>query len=100
MSHAQKTKNLVSILLRIGLSAALLSYLFSKIDIPKTIDVLKNADYIYILYGLIIFFLINIMILIRWNIYIRALGLKVPLKSVINCFFIGLFYCIEYIFVI
>lgn len=87
-----RVKNTLSLLLRFGLSGALLLYLFNKMDKDKMIEVVKNADLNFIILALIIYFIVNIIILIRWDIFIRALGLKVPLRSVVRCFFIGSFF--------
>jgi glycosyltransferase 2 family protein len=84
-------KNLLSLLFRIGLSGALLYYLFTKIDTTKTLEVLKSADLVYIFYGITLFMLIHGIVLWRWFIFIRAVDLTVSIKEVIRYFFIGLF---------
>ncbi len=92
MALNEKMKNLLSLLLRIGLSGALMTYLFSKIDTAKMLEIIKSADIGYIGIAASAFAFINGILLIRWIIFIRALGLKVSIASVTNCFFIGLFF--------
>ncbi len=71
---------------------ALLWWLFSKkIDLPSTIEVLKNADLPFIGLAFAIFVFTNIVILIRWIIFIRALELDIPLGEIIRYCLIGLF---------
>jgi len=53
-------KNILSFLLRFGISGLLLWYLSTKIDFDKTYEVLKSADWIYMVYALIIFLSIHI----------------------------------------
>lgn len=91
MPLGEKTKNVLSNLLRFGLSFALLAYLFRKIDIEKTTAVIKSADLTFILYAFVIFLLINFIILMRWIIFIRALGLQARFITIMRYFFIGLF---------
>src|SRR3989338_1575149 len=88
----ERLKNILSFLLRVGLSVVLLAYLFSKIDLQKMLATVKNADVPYLYYTAVIFFAINFVLLLRWVVFIRALGLAVPFRSVLNCFFIGLFF--------
>lgn len=85
-------KNILSFLIRIGLSVILLVYLFSKIDTAKMITTLKGADFRYIYLAFFIIVMPNIILLLRWMVFIRALGLVVPLRSIISCYFIGIFF--------
>ncbi len=87
----EKVKNIFSFFLRFGLSAGLLFYLFKNIDLNKSAVLLKTADVIYLFYAGLVFLVINGILLLRWFLYVRALGLQVPLVSVIRYFFIGLF---------
>lgn len=91
MKLNQKTKDLLSLLLRVALSVGFLVFLFRKIDIGAIWAALKSADPWYIFLGGVAFFLINILLLGRWYIFIKALQLHVPIKSVVRYFFIGLF---------
>ena len=87
----ETVKNIFSFLLRFGLSVGLLAWIFSKIDIEHTWSVLKSADLGYLLWAGVVFFLTNLLILLRWDILIKALDLNVSLGTVIKWFFIGLF---------
>lgn len=91
MSFSKNTKSLLSFLLRVVLSVALLWYVFSKIDIRNTIEILKSADLIYIFIAAVIFLIINGILLYRWFIFIEALDLSVTVKSVVKHYFYGLF---------
>ncbi|MDP8212467.1 MAG: lysylphosphatidylglycerol synthase transmembrane domain-containing protein [Candidatus Zapsychrus exili] len=91
MQLGEKTKNVLSFFMRIACSALLLFYLFKQIDIEGTINVIKSANMIYILYAGIVFLFINVFLLYRWVIYIRALDLSVKLSSVTRYFLAGLF---------
>lgn len=79
-------------MLRIGLSSALLAYLFSKIDTAKMFETVKNADFRYMYFAAALFIFINFLLLLRWTVLVRALGLMVSFKSIANAFSIGLFF--------
>lgn len=88
----EQTKNFLSLFLRVGLSGLLLAYLFRKMDLSSMLELLKNADFGYLWGAGIIYLIINAIILLRWVVVMRGLGLKVPLIEVIRYFFIGLFF--------
>ena len=87
-----KLKNFFSLFLRFGLSGALLFYLFRKTDTASMIGVMKNADFQYIYWAAAAFFVIHLIILLRWMVLIKALDLSVPWKNIVSYFFIGLFF--------
>ena len=91
MDLTKNIKSLLSFLVRVGFSGVLLWYVFSKIDMESTIEVLKSADLTYIFLAACIFVIINCIILCRWFIFIKALDLSIPFKSVIQHYFYGLF---------
>ncbi len=88
----ERFKKVLSFLLRIGLSAALLVYLFSKIDTAQMADTLKNAELSFVFIAAVVFFVIHIFLLLRWIIFIKALHLHLSLQNIVSCFFIGLFF--------
>lgn len=84
-------KGLLENLLRFGLSAALLTYLYFQIDVDKTVAVVKTADLRFIFYALLVFFFIHFLLLLRWFVYVRALNLGISLGVLFRYFLIGLF---------
>lgn len=84
-------KNLMSLLIRLALSFGLLAWVFGKIDMEHTWEVIRSADLGYLAWALAVFVFINIVILFRWGILISALKLHTPFWNVIQWFFIGLF---------
>lgn len=91
MSPIEHTKKFLGNLFRFGLSFALLFYLYTLIDVKKTVEVLKAADPLDLLYALIAFVICMTILLVRWLIYVRGLGLEIPAGYVTRYFFIGLF---------
>lgn len=86
-----KIKGLVSFVLRFGFSGLLLWWLFSKIDTQKTVQVLKNADPLFIVLTIIVFFINNCLLVWRWLVFIGALDLKVKPSEAVRYYLIGLF---------
>jgi len=84
-------KNVLSFLLRVGLSGALLWYLFSKIDVGRIWEVLRGARLEFLGYAFIVFFVVNLVLLARWFIFIKALGVTSPARDVVRYYFVGLF---------
>jgi len=92
MSLNERVKNLLSFVLRFGLSFLLLWFLFTKIiDIESTIEVLKSADVTNLIWAGLVFLLIHGFLLTRWNILIKALDLSVTFINIFRFFFVGLF---------
>ncbi len=77
--------------MRFGLSGALLWWLFSRIDFKHTWEAVKGSDINYMMTAGVIFFAINFIILWRWRILMKALGLKTKRFSAMRWFFTGIF---------
>jgi len=91
MALNHKTKNLFSLFLRLALSLGLLVYVFSKIDMQKTGDILGTADLYYIVLAAGVFIVVNVIVLVRWLIFIKALNLSATLGSIVEHYLYGLF---------
>ncbi len=84
-------KNILSFVFRVCLSAVLLGYIFSKIDISKTWKILQSADLGFILCAGVVFAGINVILLSRWFIFIKAMDLTIPVKEAVRYYLAGLF---------
>src|SRR5574342_537265 len=91
MPDSKRKNNILSLFGRLAFSAALLAFLFSKIDTKQTFELLKTADMGVFWFAFGIFFVVHLIMLSRWLVIIRALELKVAAWNVIRYFFIGLF---------
>jgi uncharacterized protein (TIRG00374 family) len=91
MTLSAEVKNLLNWAGRLLLSGVLLGCLFRMIDVEKTMALVKSADLMYVFYSFAFFVLIHFFLLIRWGVFIRALGLKAAVVNVVRFFFIGLF---------
>ncbi len=91
MGVTEKTKNLFNVVSRYLISGILLIYLYNNIDVEKTREIIQSANVFYILLSLIIFILINVIILFRWMLYVKALKIDASFLSITRYFSIGLF---------
>ncbi len=88
---SQKFKEVFSFILPFFLSIALLVWLFVTIDYKHMWQAVKGSDMRYMSAAGIIFFLINFLVIWRWRILMKAVGLKARSFSSMRWFFIGLF---------
>ncbi len=88
----ERLKNLFSLLIRVGLSGALLIWLFSKIDYKHTWEAVKGADMIWMLAALGVFLATVFIIFLRWRLLMKTVGLKVTRFNSLRWFLIGQFY--------
>jgi len=91
MQLGEKTKNILSLLFRFGLSALLLFYLYTKIDVEKTANIVRTAELKYFFYALATFLVLHSFLIFRWRLYIVALGIEASLLKLWRFFFLGLF---------
>jgi uncharacterized protein (TIRG00374 family) len=84
-------KNIIISFLPYFLSLALLVGLFMTIDYKDLWQDIKGADMRYMWAAAFIFFLINFMIIWRWRILMKAVGLNARRLSSMRWYFIGLF---------
>lgn len=84
-------KGPLSLIIRLVLSFGLLAWIFSKIDIQHTCSVIQGANWWYLAWAFVVFFFINIIILLRWFVIISALNLDARFWDVVKWFFIGIF---------
>jgi len=84
-------KNVLNYVLRIGISAALLWWLFTKIDMKQTAQVIRSAELKYIFIAFAFFLSTYVLTYNRWQLFIKALKLTVPYREIVRYFFIGLF---------
>jgi glycosyltransferase 2 family protein len=88
----QKLKKIFSIILPCFLSIALLAWVFITIDYKHIWQAVKGSDMRYLSGAAIIFFLINFLIIWRWRILMKAVGLKARRTTSTCWYFIGLFW--------
>jgi len=92
MPIGNKAKKILSIALRIGVSCALLIFLFRQIDKKTLLGILASAN-IWLLAGAFFIFLFTYIIsLYRWEMLLKAVQVHLSIKRIIISFSAGLFF--------
>ena len=69
----------------------LLAWLFIVVDYRSMWQAIVTSDWTYMTGAIIIFFLINFLVIWRWRVLMKAVGLKSKRLSSMRWYFIGLF---------
>jgi len=88
---SERAKNIFSVALPCFLSIGLLAWLFLTIDYRNMWQAIKGSDMRYMSAAGIIFFMINFLMIWRWRILMKAVGLKARSFTSMRWFFVGLF---------
>ncbi len=92
MDRMQLLKKAGVLVLRVGISAALLFLLFRSIDTKALIATIRHADGKTVALSCGIYFFVYVVCLMRWQMLLRATGLVLPLRRVLFSFAGGLFF--------
>lgn len=84
-------KSIMSFALRLGLSALLLGWLFSRIDFRHMLEAMRGADIGMLIVAGCVFISTTVLILWRWRLLMKALGLSVSRFDACRWFLIGQF---------
>ena len=89
-------KKIASVLFRVSISFILLALLFkfNKIDIHDLINDIKGADSLFLCAAFAVFFLGYLLGFLRWQMLLKAAGIRIPLKRLISSFSGGIFFSI------
>lgn len=85
-------KKIFPILFRIGISIILLAFLFKQVDGKSLIAVIENADTGLLLLSAVIYFLVYVLCLFRWEMLLKGAKIRLSLKRVIISFAGGVFF--------
>lgn len=85
-------KKAFSLILRTGISAALLVILFRKIDFHGTLKVIASLKISYFILATVTFFIIYFLVFYRWRTLLKAQGLNLPLSRVLSSYSGGIFF--------
>jgi len=86
-----KRRTLMTII-RFVVTSCLLWYVISKINIQESIEILVNANAIYLLAVLGVAISINVIYSRMWKIVLAAQGIDIPLLRLLALYYVGLFF--------
>ncbi len=85
-------KKVFSIILRVSISILLLVFLLRQVDIKALLEIIKNTDKLLLFFAFLIFFMIYVLCLLRWDMLLRAVGIRLPFKRVFISYSGGVFF--------
>ncbi|MCX5705433.1 MAG: lysylphosphatidylglycerol synthase transmembrane domain-containing protein [Candidatus Omnitrophica bacterium] len=85
-------KQFFSVLLKAGISIALLWYLFRQLDRNRLLDIISHADIRLLLLAFCVFVIPYILALLRWKMLLDAIKMELPLKRIVASFSGGVFF--------
>jgi len=91
-----KVKKLLSVILRISISIALLIFLFkfNKINVHSLISDIKSTNKAFLTTGFLIVFFAYLLAFFRWKMLLKISGINASLKKLISSFSGGVFFSI------
>ncbi|MFZ5800867.1 MAG: lysylphosphatidylglycerol synthase transmembrane domain-containing protein [Candidatus Omnitrophota bacterium] len=87
-----KFKNILSFLVRFGLSAGLIFLLLRKINFLQVFELIKHSSSHYLALAALMFILCHILLFVRWDLILKGLDVHIPLGRLLAAFFVGLFF--------
>jgi len=82
----------IEFLLRLGVGVGIIFFLFKFVPYQELILYTKNANLLILFLSLVVFFLTNLLAVLRWKVVISTLGIKAKFKNLFFTFFSGLFF--------
>lgn len=78
--------------LKIIISAVLIYFIFTKIELRDVVQTLKKSDPLFLFLGLLFFVLSKILAAFRTNLYFHQIGAKISQWSNLKLYLLGMFY--------
>ncbi|MGE5309403.1 MAG: lysylphosphatidylglycerol synthase transmembrane domain-containing protein, partial [Deltaproteobacteria bacterium] len=88
----EKLKNLGATVLRIGVSIALLAFLFTRIDAVHVLQTIRQVDKFYLFLALAVNLLIYVACYYRWKMLLNGVGVFPSHRKLISSFSGGIFF--------
>jgi glycosyltransferase 2 family protein len=87
-----KAKSILIFLLKLLVSAGLIGYFLSRIDIEQFLQTFAAARFSYIAVALGVYLIAQGVSAVRWTMLARPLGIKTPFKDLLQYYLIGMFF--------
>ncbi len=87
----KQRKHLITFL-KLAISAALIYFIFTKINLKDVLTTLRTSNLLYLLLAIISFAFSKLIASFRLNLYFREIGVKLTQKSNLKLYLLGMFY--------
>jgi len=88
----EKQRKLISTVLKLGISALLIYFIFSKISLAAVLKVLKDANVGYLVLALLLFALSKVLNAYRLNLFFYSIKIELTQWSNLKLYLLGMFY--------
>src|SRR5919108_4563057 len=88
----KRAKPILILLMKLLVSAALLTYFFTRLHIERFVSTFASADVSYVVLTLVVYLLSQLVSAVRWMVLARPLGLKTPFRVLVHYYLIGMFF--------
>ncbi len=88
----QKIKQLLSILLKTGVTVGVIYWIISKFGWEKITSTISNANPLWIGAGVILFIISILLGALQWRILLQNRGLDLPVGKMVSLYFTGMFF--------
>jgi len=88
----EKQRKRLLTFLKLFISAALIYFIFNKINLKDVLTTLKTSNLLYLLIALISFAFSKLIAAFRLNLYFHEIGVKLTQKSNLKLYLLGMFY--------
>jgi uncharacterized protein (TIRG00374 family) len=85
-------KKIISVILRVGISLALLIFLFRQVDTASLLETLRNSDKPKLVIAFLAFSLVYILCFVRWEMLLKAAQINIPFRRVLISACGGIFF--------
>ena len=87
-----KAKPVILFLIKLLVSAGLLGYFLSRVDMGRVLQTFASAQFSYIALALGVYLVAQGISALRWTALARPLGIETPFKNLIQYYLIGMFF--------
>jgi uncharacterized membrane protein YbhN (UPF0104 family) len=87
-----KARPAIFFFVKLLVSAALIGYFLTRIDIERFVETLLSANFSLIGVALTIYLCAQVLSAIRWTVLVRPLGIGAPFKDMVSYYLIGMFF--------
>lgn len=88
----EKLRKQLITLLKIVVSAALIYFIFTKINFSDVVSTLKGSNPLYLVFGILLVALSKVLAAFRLNLYFHLIGVKITQVSNLKLYLLGMFY--------
>jgi glycosyltransferase 2 family protein len=86
------SSRLLTFILKLLISAGLIAYFVLQIDLARVVVALRHTRILYLLIGLVLYPLGQVICAVKWQYLANALGIQKDLRPMIRLYFIGMFF--------